>query len=603
MKAAIGLKYLFLVVFMLCILSGNAQRPAVEQIAWADSTLDRLRHDNLEDSRAKLNLLDTVFQIYQADTDTCNLILVRIVQSGFLDNIGMADSALACIYWAKDQSLAGCDSALYFSIVSRYTNVLISLGEIEGIDSISGPVLDRWKPSSGNIRDRFAILTNLAISQAMLGEIDASTSTFRQVYHEAIAADDTRYAIKALINLGSIKGMTEEYDSAYYFLNIAALTSQAEQNTAGLIPLLMNLANVDMERMNFDHADQLLDSAYSLAEKAVRVKLMADVLDNKASLYEIKKEFLPAYEFLRSYIEMREEFLNEERVRAVADMREKYQSELKARQIQQLELDKLDSEVENGRIRNARNGFIFLVFIVLIAAIGLGSRLRYMRRSRAEIQREKDVSDGLLLNILPAAVAEELKEKGHAEAKYFDTATIMFSDFEDFTKTASKMEAAALVEGINTYFEAFDEITTKYGVEKIKTIGDSYMAAGGIDDAHPTAANDVVCAAIEIQNFVRKQKVERESAGLTSFDMRVGVHSGPVVAGIVGIKKFQYDLWGDTVNIASRMENLGVAEKINISEATYYLIKDDPRFTFESRGVLEVKGKGEMQMYFVEFVE
>jgi class 3 adenylate cyclase len=296
---------------------------------------------------------------------------------------------------------------------------------------------------------------------------------------------------------------------------------------------------------------------------------------------------------------MREDFLNEERVRAVADMSEKYQSALKARQIQQLELEKLDSEVENVRIRNARNQSLLLGGFVILIAIGLWTRLRFVRKSRSELQKEKDISDGLLLNILPASVAEELKEKGHAEAKYFDTATIMFSDFIDFTKSASKMEATALVDGINTYFKAFDEITTKYGIEKIKTIGDSYMAAGGIDDSHPSAAKDVVCAAIEIQKFVIAQKSERDASGLTTFEMRVGVHSGPVVAGIVGIKKFQYDLWGDTVNIASRMENNGVPEKINISEVTYQMIKNDSQFEFESRGLIDVKGKGKMQMYFV----
>ena len=170
----------------------------------------------------------------------------------------------------------------------------------------------------------------------------------------------------------------------------------------------------------------------------------------------------------------------------------------------------------------------------------------------------------------------------------------------DCSASPGAMQAAYLEEGINTCFEAIDEITTKYGIEKIKTIGDSYMAAGGIDDTNPAAANDVVRAAIEIQKFVINQKVLRKSAGLTTFEMRVGVHSGRVVAGIVGIKKFQYDLWGDTVNIASRMENNGIPEQVNISEATYQIIKEDPQFTFESRGKLDVKGKGEMQMYFVD---
>jgi len=225
--------------------------------------------------------------------------------------------------------------------------------------------------------------------------------------------------------------------------------------------------------------------------------------------------------------------------------------------------------------------------------------LRYVRKSRAAIEKEKDIADGLLLNILPATVAEELKEKGRTDAKYYDTATIMFSDFKNFTDTASDVSAEILVESINVYFQAFDEIITRNGIEKIKTIGDAYMAAGGIDEMKPVKAADVVMTALEICEFVEEQKRMREQEGKVTFDVRLGVHSGPVVAGIVGVKKFQYDLWGDTVNIASRMETNGVAGRVNISEKTYELIKDDPRFEYEARGQIDVKGKGQMVMYFV----
>jgi adenylate cyclase len=600
MKAFSSLKTPLVTALVFIAFTGIAQGPSPSRIAWADSTLEVVLNSHEMDNRTKLDLTDTIFRIYQANRDTCNQVLTRIEQALYLDNMEMADSALAYMYWANDHYSVGCDSAILFFMYSSYTNVFLTLEELDGVDSIANLALKLWNPRRDDKEERFAILINLAISYAMRGEIDASTATFRQVYQEASAVDDQKFMHKALVNLGTIKGMTEDYDSAYYFLNIAALAAHDNSNISGLIPLLMNLANVDMEREHYAHADLLLDSAYALAEKRIDSDMMANVLDNKAYLYEFKGEFKQAYDFLRAYTEMREEFLNEERVRAVADMMEKYQSELKARQIQQLELDNLDAQIENERIRNARNKLLFLGGFVLLIAIGLWGRLRFVRKSRSELQSEKDVSDGLLLNILPASVAEELKAKGHAEAKYFDTATIMFSDFKDFTKTASKMQAAALVEGVNTYFKAFDEITMKYGIEKIKTIGDAYMAAGGIDDTRPSAAKDVVSAAIEIQKFVVEQKAERASAGLTTFDMRVGVHSGPVVAGIVGIKKFQYDLWGDTVNIASRMENNGRPEKVNISEATYQLIMDDPQFIFESRGMLAVKGKGDMQMYFVD---
>jgi class 3 adenylate cyclase len=161
------------------------------------------------------------------------------------------------------------------------------------------------------------------------------------------------------------------------------------------------------------------------------------------------------------------------------------------------------------------------------------------------------------------------------------------------------MEAKELVEEINHCFRAFDEICEKYGVEKIKTIGDSYMAAGGLPAPCENATLNVVLAALEMANFVVERKMECDKLGLPGFEMRAGIHSGNVVAGIVGVKKFQYDIWGDTVNTASRMESHGELGKVNISQSTYEIIKDDARFAFEYRGMVKVKGKGEINMWFV----
>lgn len=238
-------------------------------------------------------------------------------------------------------------------------------------------------------------------------------------------------------------------------------------------------------------------------------------------------------------------------------------------------------------------------FIVLLIAGGIYSRLRYVRKSKATLQVEKDRSDNLLLNILPADIAAELKEKGRADARGFDLVSILFTDFKGFTKASAQLSAQDLVTEIGTCFGAFDGIMTKYNVEKIKTIGDAYMAAGGLPVPTDDSVKNTVLAAIEMQAFISERKAEMDSKGLPAFEMRVGVHSGPVVAGIVGVKKFQYDIWGDTVNTANRMENAGKVGKVNISQGTYELLKDDPDFNFESRGEIEAKGKGEIAMYFV----
>jgi adenylate cyclase len=205
----------------------------------------------------------------------------------------------------------------------------------------------------------------------------------------------------------------------------------------------------------------------------------------------------------------------------------------------------------------------------------------------------------LLLNILPADIAAELKEKGRADARDFDLVSILFTDFKDFTEQSAKLSAADLVNELNHCFEAFDGIMGKYHIEKIKTIGDAYMAAGGLHVPTDDSVKNTVLAAIEMQAFVGKRKAEMDKMGLPAFEMRVGIHTGPVVAGIVGVKKFQYDIWGDTVNTASRMESNGDVSKVNISQATYDLIKGDSNFNFESRGKIQAKGKGEMEMWFV----
>jgi ligand-binding sensor domain-containing protein/class 3 adenylate cyclase len=214
------------------------------------------------------------------------------------------------------------------------------------------------------------------------------------------------------------------------------------------------------------------------------------------------------------------------------------------------------------------------------------------------IRKQKDEVENLLLNILPAEVAEELKVKGSAEAQQFDEVTVLFTDFKGFTQLSEKMSPKELVFVINEYFSAFDHIMVKYGVEKIKTIGDAYMAVGGLPITTSTHATDVISAAIEIQQFMAEQKSRKEAQGELFFDIRIGIHTGPVVAGIVGVKKFAYDIWGDTVNTASRMESNGEVGKINISQTTYTLVKD--KFNCVERGKIQVKGKGEVDMYFVD---
>ncbi|MBK6830931.1 MAG: hypothetical protein IPG92_09455 [Flavobacteriales bacterium] len=208
--------------------------------------------------------------------------------------------------------------------------------------------------------------------------------------------------------------------------------------------------------------------------------------------------------------------------------------------------------------------------------IGLRAALPWgVVRQRNRIGKGKKArSEELLLNILPEEVAEELKAKGSAEAVHIDQVTVLFTDFKGFTAMSETLSPQELVRDLNECFSAFDRITEKHGIEKIKTIGDAYMAAGGLPTPNNTHATDVIKAAFEMNATIAEAKERKVAAGLPYFEVRIGIHTGPVVAGIVGVKKFSYDIWGDTVNTASRMESSGEVGQVNISEATYAMVKD-----------------------------
>lgn len=207
-------------------------------------------------------------------------------------------------------------------------------------------------------------------------------------------------------------------------------------------------------------------------------------------------------------------------------------------------------------------------------------------------------SDRLLANILPRAVADELKATGRVKPVHFADAAILFTDFVGFTAIASELAPDELVRELDNCFSQFDAIIEKYKLEKIKTIGDAYMAAAGIPESTPTFAVDIVLAALEIQSIMKQVQAVKESLGIPFWRLRIGIHSGPVTAGVIGEKKFAYDVWGDTVNTASRMEAGGVVDEVNISEQLKEAVKDF--FVFEPRGQMPVKGKGDLPMFLVK---
>ncbi len=305
--------------------------------------------------------------------------------------------------------------------------------------------------------------------------------------------------------------------------------------------------------------------------------------------------------------------MNEEQIRAefmILEQRRLVDSMSYAGNLDSMRL--ANQEMKNGELaaelnleKTQRNFLMAAVGCVLLVLFGLFMRFMGMKahnkvleEKNRIIQEERERSEELLLNILPKIVADELKLKGTAKAKRFEEATVLFTDFKNFTSISKKMSPEQLVKDLDYCFKAFDGIMEKYGLEKIKTIGDAYMCAGGLPHSSTSQAKDVVNAALEIQQFLSQWKLEKIARNEPFFEARIGIHTGPVIAGVVGNKKFAYDIWGSTVNVASRMETGGKIGKVNISSSTYKLVSD--KFACEYRGKVNAKNYGDIDMYFVE---
>jgi len=356
---------------------------------------------------------------------------------------------------------------------------------------------------------------------------------------------------------------------------------------------LKGIADVHLKLNNLALAIDYYNKAKVIAEGIDDLTVELEKLyQNMASTYSKKNDFYNA-------------FLYQSRYSVIRDTRYDIETKKKLNQLQfDFELSKKEGEIvlQEARIKSekqARMGVtIGLGLLLIIAFIIYRNYLQKVKVNKI-LDKQKVQIEQLLLNILPKEVASELQTSGKSKPRHFEEASVLFTDFKGFTSIADKLSPNEVVEELNECFMAFDSIMEKYNLEKIKTIGDAYMCAGNIPSPDPDHAYKIVKAAMEIQNFVEKNNTGREERGLEAWEIRIGIHIGPVVAGVVGKKKYAYDIWGSTVNIASRMESNGTPGRVNISAHTYEIIKN--RFECSHRGKIYAKNLRELDMYFVEF--
>jgi len=428
----------------------------------------------------------------------------------------------------------------------------------------------------------------------------------------AKAAGDADMIIKSVDKRSKLATKERNYRRAYE-INQEAFSYFSQSGTSmGDLEKKFEMQKKALERSKVDLQKQKDQLEFNI--RNLRLE-MEQVDQDKNQLVAQQRQLLKVNEEKESEISEKEKELL-----SIAKEKEKAErtAEKRAEEIDKLSEEAAKTELviqekENAVIKaeliateseNLRNLSIATAGGIFLMALLFYSRYRAKRKANLSLEEknkiiedERQRSDELLLNILPHSIAEELKTSGKARARRFDEATVLFTDFKNFTRISELLSPEELVEELDKCFKAFDFIIGQYpDIEKIKTIGDAYMCASGLTDRR-VMPNSLVKAALEMQEFLDEQKQERMRIGKPYFEARIGIHTGPVVAGVVGVKKFAYDIWGDTVNTASRVESNSQPGRVNISETTYNLVRY--KFECEYRGKVEAKNKGQIDMYYV----
>ncbi|MCH3882419.1 MULTISPECIES: adenylate/guanylate cyclase domain-containing protein [Tenacibaculum] len=403
------------------------------------------------------------------------------------------------------------------------------------------------------------------------------------------------YEIGAAYNLGNV-GLVyaekDENEKAQENLYKAISILEEYEDYYPICVYLDAMSDVYLDKKQDAKALRFAQRSLALAKKYGLKEQIGDGYLKLSTIYQQEKLYENSLDFFKKHITYRDSVKNSDASKELElKLQEKELEKEKEIEVAKKQ-NELDLETEKGKTQK------IISYAIGIALFLIGLFAVSLFRNNKIIAKEKERSDGLLKNILPEETANELKEKGSVTSKKYKSTSVLFTDFKGFTQFSEGLSPEELVKSIDFYFSKFDEIIDKHNLEKIKTIGDAYMCAGGLPYPTEDHAYKSVLAALEIADFVKKAMSNADKNA--SFDIRIGINTGSVVAGVVGTKKFAYDIWGDAVNIASRMESSGEPGKVNISESTYNLLKDNKEFVFESRGAIEAKGKGKIKMYFVD---
>jgi adenylate cyclase len=427
-------------------------------------------------------------------------------------------------------------------------------------------------------------------------QFDSALFYFQKSKKSLDNSEDEAYALN---NLGRFYTKKGNYEEAIRYHKSAFDTAQKIDGTLYMAQSILYLGDAYYKKGDYKQAIETYNSAvfYALkiSDKNIELK---NAYAGLSLSYAQQKDFTNAYKYNVLLSQVKDTLYNIDLDKKMAGYQTSFDLYKKQEQIKSLETEQKLQESDLNRQKTVKNALIAGLVLVSVIIVIIYRDYRNKIKTNKILDNQKAEIEHLLLNILPEEVADELQKTGTATPKYYDKATVLFTDFKSFSKLADDMSPQDVVSELNDCFIAFDDIIDKYKLEKIKTIGDAYMCAGGIpteDDGHVVR---IIKASLEIQQWMLSRNKVREQMSLPAWEMRIGINTGPIVAGVVGKRKYAYDIWGSAVNVASRMESNGEPGRVNISAATHELVKH--KFACTYRGKIFAKNIGEIDMFFVD---
>ena len=627
-----------------------AARPGISQESQIDS-LKKVVQVGLRDT-AQVNNLNALSVAILQNEDISGSLIVSGQAGTLADKLGYLRGKA---YAEKNIGMAYYYQGDYMKVLDHWTNsleIFESIEDSQGIANLANNLGAVYYSQGSNTKAIDYYLRSLSISEKLQDTLRISTALFNiggvysdteKDYDKALdyfnrltpylePLDDPQVTAYYYMGLGEIYYKKENFSEALkYYQNALPLT----QNTTDYADNLIQLGKLEFKKGDKANAIAYLNQAYNTAKenkqqlqmvqaltelgkvyqnndfpKAIQPYKEAEILANEmgakfelkdiyeglSQVYANKGDFNNAFKYQTKLIENKDELFNLETDDKIRGLQFDFDLDKKQDEIGLLEQEAEISELQAKRQKYVIYGSIISLILVFVIAIGSYKRYRFVKKTNKIIEEEKTRSENLLLNILPDETALELKQFGKVKAKKFESVTVMFTDFKGFTSYSQNLSPELLVKTVDYYFSKFDAIMDKYDLEKIKTIGDAYMCAGGLPFPTKDHPYKMVQAAFEIAQVMEETRL-KPPKDIVPFDVRIGINTGVIIAGVVGTRKFAYDIWGDTVNVAARMESLSEPGRVNVSQSTYLLIRD--RYNCEHRGQIHVKNKGMMDMYYV----